>query len=47
MDVDIDVRNLEFERLISRYDDRKILEQRYLEDDDIYVSQQATDIEDN
>ena len=47
MDVDIDVRNLEFERLISRYDDRKILEQRYLEDDDIYVSQQATNIEDN
>ena len=47
MDVDIDVRHLEFERIIARYDDRPILEQRFLDDDDIKVSEQATDTEDN
>ncbi len=47
MDVDIDVRHLEFERIIARYDDRPILEQRFLDDDDIKLSEQATDNEDN
>ena len=47
MDVDIDVRHLEYERSIARFDDRKILEQRYLDDDDIKVSEQASDNEDN
>ena len=47
MDVDIDVRHLEFERIIARYDDRPILEQRFLDYDDIKLSEQATDNEDN
>ena len=46
MDVEIDVRHLEYERSMARFDDRKILEQRYL-DDDINVNEQATDNEDN
>ena len=47
MDVDIDVRHLEYERSIARFDDRKILEQRYLDEDDIDVSEPATGNEDN
>ena len=47
MDADINVRHLEFERSIARFDDRKILEQRFLNDDDINVNEQATDNEDN
>ena len=45
MDVDIDVRHLDFERSIARFDDRKILEQRYI--DDINVTGQAIGNEDN
>ncbi len=45
MDVDIDVRHLEFERSIARFDDRKILEQRYI--DDINITGQAIGNEDN
>ena len=40
MDVDIDVRRLEYERSIARFDDRKILAQRYL--DNIDVNEQST-----
>ena len=47
MSVDINVRQLEFERAIARFDDRKFLEQRYLGDDDINVNEQATGNEDN
>ena len=47
MDVDINLRHLEYERSISRFDDRKILAQRYLDDDDIKVIEQANDIENN
>ncbi len=47
MDVDIDVRHLEFERIIARYDDRKNLEQKYLDETDIDVSEAATNIKDN
>ena len=32
-DVDIDVRQLELERLIERFDNRKILEQRFLSEE--------------
>ena len=45
MDVDIDVRRLEYERSIARFDDRKILAQRYL--DNIDVNEQSTGKEDN
>jgi len=45
MDVDIDVRRLEYERSIARFDDRKILEQRYLDNIDVY--EQSTGKEDN
>ena len=47
MDVDIDVRHLEFERIIARYDDRPILEQRFLDDDDIKLSEHGIDNEDD
>ena len=47
MDVDINLRHLEYERSIARFDDRKILAQRYLDDDDIKVIEQANDIENN
>ena len=47
MSVDLNVRQLEFERAIARFDDRKFLEQRYLDDDDINVIEQATGNEDN
>ena len=35
MDVDFSVRQLEFERAIARFDDRNILQHRYLDDDDL------------
>ena len=47
MDVDIDVRHLEFERIIARYDDRPILEKRFLDDDDIKLSEHGIDNEDD
>ena len=47
MDVDSDVRHLEFERIIARYDDRPILEQRFLDDDDIKLSEHGIDNEDD
>ncbi|SCW33250.1 hypothetical protein SAMN02910456_00612 [Ruminococcaceae bacterium YRB3002] len=45
-DVDINVRSLEYERLIESYDDRKILEQRFL-GDDIHVDETPSDTEDS
>jgi hypothetical protein len=46
-DVEINVRHLEYERSIARFNDRNILGQMYLDDDDIKVSEYATDNDDN